>query len=280
MSEENSGSPIRNILVAMDASIHSVAALQVSIDLAACFGAKLTGLFIEDVNLFRLAEFHFAREVSLFTPSFRRIESAQLERQLRAQAGRMRNLLDRGATRAGISWNFRVVRGAVTSEVISAAAGMDLIVLGKRGRSLVGKIGSTARFIISKGRGLTLILEKGYLPGVPVKVLYDGTETSDKAMVAAAHLIKARRAMLTVVLLAAEKDRIRQVRSAAMEHLGSHGLNAGFRVVTRPTASRLGHLIRMEGPGIVVLPLWGDLLQPEELRTLITDIPNPVLLVR
>jgi nucleotide-binding universal stress UspA family protein len=280
MNKQNRERPIRKILVALDASAHSTAALEASIELAASLGAEVTGLFIEDITLLRLAEFPFVREVSFFTPSLRRIELAQLERQLRAQANRMRNLLSDYASRAGISWHFRVVRGAVASEVMAAAAETDLIVLGKRGRSMVRQMGSTARFIISEGRGMMLILEHGYRLDMPVTVFYDGTELSDKALEAAVHLVKVKDDCLTVFVLALEKEYALQIQAAAMKHLGRHGLAANFRVVFNPTASKLLHLIRMEGGGPVVLHLGAGPLQDEELSGLISEISNPVLLIR
>ncbi|HHP7234546.1 MAG TPA: universal stress protein, partial [Desulfobacterales bacterium] len=77
---------IERILVALDASPASVSALQTAVELAARLGARLVGLFVEDMNLLRVTQLPFAREISLFSPWFRRLESGELERQLRVQA--------------------------------------------------------------------------------------------------------------------------------------------------------------------------------------------------
>ena len=280
MNAQHRERSIRKILVALDSSIHSTAALEASVELAARLEAELTGLFIEDVNLFRLAEFPFAREISFFSPTLRRIDLADLQRQVRAQANRMRSLLSAYATRAGIAWDFRIVRGTVTAEVMTAAAEADLIVLGKRGRSLIRKVGSTARFFIAEGRGMMLILEHGYRMDMPVTVFYDGGPLSEKALEAAVHLVKIKDGRLTVFILAAEAEAAQKVQMAAMKHLDVHGLAANFRVVFYPTAPRLRHLIRLEGEGPVVLPLMDGPFQGLELGNLISDMPNPVLLVR
>jgi len=44
---------IRRVLVAMDASPHSRAALEAAIELASHFEAELRGLFVEDINMLR-----------------------------------------------------------------------------------------------------------------------------------------------------------------------------------------------------------------------------------
>ncbi|HSL81665.1 MAG TPA: universal stress protein, partial [Thermoanaerobaculia bacterium] len=47
---------IRRILVALDASADSAAALEAATALAALFGAELQGLYVEDLNFVRLPE--------------------------------------------------------------------------------------------------------------------------------------------------------------------------------------------------------------------------------
>jgi len=272
--------PIGKILVAVDASVHSAAVLQASVELAASLGAAVTGIFIEDINLVRLAQIPFAREISFFTLSLRRLELPELERQLRAQAGQMRKLLAAYAARAGVSWDFRVVRGSVATEMLAASVGADLVVLGRRGRSLIHKMGSTARFIVSQGRGMTLILEQGDRLDLPVAVFYDGSRISGKALEAAIQLVKLREGRLSVFILAEVKDRAQEIEMDAMAHLGAYGLAANFRIVFYPTLAKLRHLIRIEGGGPVVLPLAEGSIPADELYELISEIPNPVLLVR
>ncbi len=51
------------ILVAIDTSPHGRAALEAAADLAAASSAELCGLFVEDLNLLRLAGLPFAHEI-------------------------------------------------------------------------------------------------------------------------------------------------------------------------------------------------------------------------
>jgi hypothetical protein len=94
------------------------------------------------------------------------------------------------------------------------------------------------------------------------------------------HLVKSKDGRLTVFVLASEKDQAREIEMAAMEQVHSHGLAANFRVVIYPTASKLRHLIRLEGGGPVVLPVGDGPFHGDELYSLISEVSNPVLLVR
>ena len=56
MSQGESSPFIRRILVALDSSPASLSAMEQAIELAAGFEAEVIGLFVEDINLVRLAE--------------------------------------------------------------------------------------------------------------------------------------------------------------------------------------------------------------------------------
>lgn len=63
------------VLIALDANLRSLDALRLAAELAARLEAELLALFVEDVNLIRLAGLPFAREVD---------RSSAVERQLAA----------------------------------------------------------------------------------------------------------------------------------------------------------------------------------------------------
>ncbi len=59
---------IQRILLALDASPQSVAALDTATELAGRLGAELTGLFVEDTDLLRMAALPFAAEIGRLSP--------------------------------------------------------------------------------------------------------------------------------------------------------------------------------------------------------------------
>jgi nucleotide-binding universal stress UspA family protein len=273
---------IRRILVALDASPHSYSALQIAAELADRLDAELTGLFVEDINLLRVAELPFARELSFYSSSRRRLELREIQRQLRIRAGQLREALASVAARRGIPWHFRLARGVVPTEVLSASAEADLIIMGKVGWSLTPRrrVGSTVRMLLLEGRGLTMVLQHDSILTVPVIAVFDGTRAARKGLGAAGHLARAKKGSLYVIVVADDESTARKLKKEAEQHLAKLDLKAGFRLVIQPSLIDLARLIRQEGKGPVVLPCGSDLPGAESVSDLVNELPNPMLLVR
>jgi nucleotide-binding universal stress UspA family protein len=126
---------IRRILVALDASPHSLAALDMAVDLAARVEAELAGLFVEDVELLRMAELPSAREIADTTAHAIPLDRSIMERKLRAQSEQIRNAVAAAAQRAQVRWSFQTVRGQVTSALRAAVTEDDIVAIGRLGWS-------------------------------------------------------------------------------------------------------------------------------------------------
>ena len=61
--DENDTMQIKRIIVALDASAHSQAAMDAAASIAELLEAELIGVFVEDINLVRVAQLPFVREV-------------------------------------------------------------------------------------------------------------------------------------------------------------------------------------------------------------------------
>ena len=133
---------VRRVLVALDASAHSLAALEMALDLAVVAKAELVGLFVEDAQLLRLAESPQAREVLYPSAQQRPLTLATMEQRLRAQGEQARRAMASLANPAQVQWSFRVVRGEVNAELLAAASEMDVLALGKTGWSSLAAIPS------------------------------------------------------------------------------------------------------------------------------------------
>ena len=83
MNERELEPTTRRILVALDASQHSLAALEAASELAEALKAELVGIFVEDVNLLNLAGLPFVREVGYPSGAARPLDSPSMERALR-----------------------------------------------------------------------------------------------------------------------------------------------------------------------------------------------------
>lgn len=284
MNDERRPWTIRRILVALDASPHSLAALEAAIQMAMQSGAEVAGIFVEDVNLSRLAAMPFAREVCLISATSRQFDMECVERHLHAQATRIRHSLAGQAERASVRWSFHVARGSVAQEVLSAAADADVVVLGRSGSSLVRgrRLGSTARAVLSGAPRATMLVQQGTRIQAPFWVLYDGSPPSRRALAAAAGMVAETNERLTVLLPVADVDEAAALRDEIADWLRAREVSADYRVLSASNVSALVQMLRVQGQGkgTLILPASTSVLEIDAVSELLDETQVPVLIVR
>lgn len=271
---------IRRILIALDASAGSLAALESVATLAARLEAELVGLFVEDVNLLRLAALPFARELSAVFARRRPLATTDMERALRAQAALAEQAMARVAARLRVPWSFRTARGQVAAELLAAAREADLIALGMAGLALGRgmRLGPTVRAFLTGAPRPVLLIGPGVAVRPPIVALYKGSASCARALEIAARLARLEGERLAVVLLAASDDEAQRQRSEAAARLAPLGVEAEFRMVVRGDARSLERIVRAEGAGTLVLG-DGSVHGEEELQDLLCRLGCPALLV-
>lgn len=277
MNGEKGGEKITRILVAVDASPPSLAALEAAAELAASLQAELLGLYIEDINLLRAADSPFAREVGTFSGVIRELDSQRLQRQLRSQANRVRRRLSQLAERAHVRWSFRVTRGAIDAELLSAASDVDLVILGRAGWSGKRRLGSTAQAMASQAPRPALIHAPRTARKPAVLVVYDGSEVAQRALTTAASLIQAQEGFLSVAIIAANHEEARGLQIEAALWLRSRDLQARYRWLFKIDEASVQALMTAEGQCTLVLP--GSMLGAESLVKLLHGLKCPVMVV-
>jgi nucleotide-binding universal stress UspA family protein len=271
MSRQDEQLTIRRILVALDASRHSLAALEAAAELAAIMEAELEGLFVEDANLLRLAGLPLAREVRYPFVAPTRLDRARMERALRAQAAQAQQALARASEERHIKWSFRVVRGEVAPEVLAATVEADLLTLGKASRPLTprARLGSTAWAAAVGASCCVLMLQRDVGIRPPVMVTFDGTPSARQALMMAARLARREEGDLTVLIVADAPGAVQRLQAQASHLLRGQGLSIRYRRLTQ---------VRTEGSGVLVLS--STVLSQEALQTLLDEVACPVLVVR
>ncbi len=273
---------IRHILVALDASPHSLAALEAAADMAAHLNAELSGLFIEDINLLNLADLPFIKQVDPLSASLRPIDREHISRQFRMQAERARKTLEQVATRAHIQWSFRVIRGNVTAEIMAAASESDLVILGKAGWSPTRekRLGTTAQKILSEAPCLTLVLQQGIRLELRVMVLFDKSENAQKALEVAVQILQRKKGQLTVLLPGEEENVLQETHAQIDTFLQEYDLTAHYYKIPDMNAQRLASMVNREKIGVLLLPGSSPLLKEDSLQALLKQAECPVLIVR
>lgn len=283
MSEREGAPEIQRILVAIDASPHSQAALQAAVEMAVRFEAELVGLFVEDINLLRAAALPFARELGIYSARRRRMSPETMERHLRARVRQIERLFYALAEREAVRGSFRVVRGSVGPQIHTAAEDVDVLIIGRVGWSQMRgrQVGSTAlAACCDRVPHITVILQEGDVLSPPVTVVYDGSPTSELALATAAELVDDLAGPLQVLLLAEKEAQLAELRARAgriLSQLG--GVHRMSGLVAAGLSSLVQAIYALESRTIVV-PTTLPHIMGEAVRTLLTQIDMPVVLVR
>lgn len=282
MPELESSPPFRRILVALDASPHSQAALDMAVRLAMGFEATLEGLFIEDENVLQAARLPIAEEVRSHTLPPKSLNDRRVKRQLRYQAERAEAALQQVAERAEVEHTFRVVEGQVTRELLKAAQEADLLALGKTSTtSSRRRLGTTCETILSEASGPVLVLRQAIQRHQPVLTYYDGSETAATTLRVAAQLaINAGNSVLKVFLPATDDAEPDRLRKEVYEQYADLVPQLQVRLLTETEINRLAALTRQEGPCLFVLP--GDCTPFENTphQRFLYEADCPLLVVR
>jgi nucleotide-binding universal stress UspA family protein len=273
---------VRRILVALDASTHSLAALDAAVVLAARLDAELIGLFVEDINLLRLAGLPFAREVGYPAATERPIDHATMERQLRVLAKEAGRAMAEAAARRRVLWSFRRVRGHVAAEVLAAAQGVDLLALGTSSRAISRRvrIGSTARAVVEKAPCMVLFRQHRIGIEHAVRVAYDGSAGARHAVAVAAGLAAAMGVPLAVFLLGEDAATAGQLEPEVQAEVRALPIQVRSQPLAPATVWHLAQAVRITGGGLLVLDGASPLLHGEGLQILLEAIDGSVLLVK
>lgn len=279
---------IRRILVALDATAESLAALDAAADLAERLRAELLGLFVEDIDLVNLAALPFTREIDLAAGTVADINLHTVERQFRVQKKKVRSALEKAAEARRLTWSFRTVRGQVTTELLKAAPGVDLVTVGKGGFPLTrrSRLGSTAiavagqnchAFFVAGGR------EAWEKRPHRVSVAFDGSACARTALGIALGITGASDAVLRVFLLAdsaAEGEKLKSQVAAIMEGWDGEGPQTNYTCIETSDETSLIRAAGVQGDDVLVVGGECPALTGRPIHRLLEAATCPVLLVK
>lgn len=279
---QSSSRLFRRILVALDASPHSRAALDMAVRLASDLEAEVEGLFIKDENLLRASQLPFAEEVRAHSVSPKRLSNRRVERQLRHQAERAEAALQDATERAEVAYNFRVVEGQVTRELLHAAEDVDLLAMGKTStRSSRRRLGTTSQALLSDCSTPVLVLRRPTRHRQPILTYYDGSDAAQSALRVAARLAtRGATHPLKVFLPTTDDDERERLRAEVQEEYGDRVAQLQVRPLTQVERDRLATLARREGTGLFVVPGSCSPLSDTPLQQFLYELDRPMLVVR
>ena len=85
--------------------------------------------------------------------------------------------------------------------------------------------------ILSRGRSMTMVIQEECRWTVPISLIYDGSDLSEKALKLASHLAGIRKGSLNVFIAAPHLERARRFRSRIEKKSDVQQVNADFYII-------------------------------------------------
>lgn len=212
----------KRLIVAIDNSPESMAAVGVAVPLARSLGLEVEGLFVEEVDLLRMARLPFITEIRYGQRSPLPLVEKDLRRTLRARADTAREKLEAFAKSHQVRATFRVAPGRPARLLLEAGKDVDLVVMGRSGHRLHQRdLGTTTAVVLDQGRSDVLVASQ----------MADATGE----VVAIVHERSARQVLLDVAQVVAGSAR--GVRLVTLSDTGSGWLDAAVSPVDAASAT-------------------------------------------
>lgn len=266
----------KRVVVAVGSDAPDPLALSAAARLARSLGAELAALFVEDVNLLRLAELPFAFEIGPSSATARRLVASEVERTFRNRAAELRTALAETAGELQISLTFETARGRPARVLLEASTDNDLVVLAASSGLFLSR--APAASIVREALRSVLLSAKSD-HARPVAAVLHSIDTMPQVLSAACGLARATASDL--VVFAEEGDEGHgNVGSAATAWLDEHGAAARILDLEAPTPEHIASLIAGAGPAALFWARDDALQYSAEIETLLETVGCPVILVR
>ncbi len=263
--EEDEQQGTRRIVVTLDASACGRAALEAAAQLAAGMQAELQGLFVEDVDLLRLANLPLASEIPLPGAVPRQLELARIQCAFRAHAARVQQALAEVADRLQLRWSFQVLQGDVVRTSRALAEEAELLVLGW---AETVASGLTHR----AGGGPSAVAGS-------ILVIDDGTADSDRVLQAAVEFALVKPSELLVLSPAAQVGERLPREHQIGQLLRRSGVRHTVQALPKLDGRTIVGLADRLRSRLRLLVLRSDLLSESELDILVKQLECPLVLV-
>lgn len=286
---------IRSILVAIDESKSSKAALNASVALARVCGAKLKGLYVE--NIMRLLEWQpvelmgAAVGISSSVPSSRpTIEQVNVEKQFLEEEKNLKKVFEDTCKKFALSGQFIVKRGRVEETIIEESRKVDFVVLGRRGKTYpenATEPGPTTEELLRQSTRPILVVPEDVAVNNRILIAYDGGQNAQRALFVGAGMAELLNFEIRVVSVADDIDAAQKSLDEAREFLSAYKVKASYITgfgYSKPWAAIMEQAKNFDA-GVIVLGAFGEkrlleLIFGSTTRNVLTQTKCPVLLCR
>lgn len=270
---------LREILVAIDTSSHSQAALEAAIALAKTMEANIQGLFVQDELWNRITQLPSTRAVNALTGDVLPLEHEMLEDQVTLLKHRLRRKLEYLSRRNKVKHSWIFTRGKVEEKILEAAETADLITIGIRGHSLrKKKLGSSAKAIIQKAEKPVLILKEGLRLGNTLTAVYDASKESQKGIKLALKIAKKNNSPLSIMVVDNNPEVLDQRSKELEKMLEDTSVSVEIELMDHTDLGSFLNSINQRNSGLLIIPKSQPLLS-KSFETVLNHINCPLLMM-
>ena len=222
---------IKNILVPLDGSDHSKAALDYGLWLTEKFSGALFGQHVIDTVSIEGTFFHDISGSLGFEPY---LDFSTKMREVLEERGKA--ILEEFSQRCkqkGIRFESFLDMGIIPNEICERSKVADLVVLGHRGINeefSTGLLGGTAESVTRKCPRPVLVSTKRFKEIERPLLAYDGSQRASSAMESAAEFCAQLHLPLTVIYVPKEEKIGEKVLQEARSYLGSYGIETRYEL--------------------------------------------------
>lgn len=278
MTEVAASFPLRRIIAAVDATPVSLNVLNAAAELAAGSSAALTGIFVEDINLLRLAGLSFVREVVVSSAAELHLSEQRMVRVLRGQSAHVQQAVVEISSQRRLQGALQVIRGPVVDSLLQASQQCDLLIIGKGRAGKKRTRDGTVAHAVAAGAACSVLLIEPDRRQQPVISFFDGTVQSQRCLVAAAYLARFPARDLWVLVVAHDTPSYRERCETARRCLGAGNHSVRYQQVSGAGITLPQRIMAAQGGGVAVMDArdWRELAR---VRTLMGQLDGSLLLV-
>jgi nucleotide-binding universal stress UspA family protein len=272
---------LRNILVAVDTSAHSRAALEAAAALAKITQANIRGIFVQEKRWSQVSRLPSSTAINEWTGELVSLEEDNMQQQVERLKKRLQRQLQAISRQHKIKHSWQTAHGQVSEQILEAAKEADLITIGRRGRSFSGrnKLGSTAKAIIRKADKPILILKEGLRLRDTITVVYNATAQSREGLKMALGIAEKNESKLSILVLN-ESSQSGSERDKTVEKMvEGAAIPVNITLFQQPSIGQFLNVINYQQSGLLVIPKNQSFLKEKALEITLEHIHCPVLLI-
>jgi hypothetical protein len=260
-------------------------AIEAALRVAQAFQSGIETLFVEDLQIFDLASFPFAREISLTGRRTRALSSRQIEEEFRLAFASLQRRIEALARAAEVPIRQRVVRDdpvAALAATCAECGPWNVIALAEPFSAMSGESLRRLFESVTDATGLVVVGPKARRTTGPVIVAVEEIERLPSMLRAGDRLAAVTGGTIVVLPIADDDERVRwmeaQARLLLKDRIDVQVITAGS---ARGAAEVVAETLRRLQGGFVISE-FGGLVVPadRDLKALAAALECPILLVR